>query len=688
MAPVVLPNLREFSSGPSHAAPRVDAGTAPASRSQFFSIFGRCLTGHGIPDFADVSSGGLNTGVSGPHPGPGLHHLRHGKALLDGNASSEDPDARSSPSVLNSILSSGATPLAASTDTGVSPVTSADDPVGLILSSGIASGEPMPGDSTLSGETARGLTGADAGTNGFAAASGQPAGTDLSGSSAPAGSSSYHQDSQAQAPTLAFSPSSNTGDAPVRAVSDSVDAGLPNAGPGAAPASPVSNPWTGPDATAAAKPVRFSVLSSNDPASVPVPVSAGDAVTPPASGAQRAAAPASLLSGVAPATAVPPSSAQAGQTFRAAGSLHSTGPLSAANSSPANLATPQVQPAAVGAPGSSAQGVVAASRAVPAGTVMSANPGPVNAAGGPVGPAASARTVEAGMGTGVIAPSGNSVQRTNDGSTSQTLASSAPAQATVGQGHQAALTASVQPGQNNAATAASFASLSAAAGTGSTAGPVLVGSGTAHSGSASADSSSSGSPQQDNNGNKNAGSSPTDPTAALFTPPAPAHPAAPSSVAAVPDTSSMHRGLHAWDAVQNDEAPRSVSLASPNELHLSVHTAELGRVDLHATLHGDVVGATISVQKSDAGAAIAAGLPHLEHILHEQQIPVSHLSLTQGGSGMSQSNSSSHGQSGQHPRRTPWTGVTERTPDRPVAEAGPVSGETNRTLAGRLSIRA
>jgi flagellar hook-length control protein FliK len=219
---------------------------------------------------------------------------------------------------------------------------------------------------------------------------------------------------------------------------------------------------------------------------------------------------------------------------------------------------------------------------------------------------------------------------------------------------------------------------------------ILPGAGSAHSGNAGTDSSStSGGTQQDNAGNKAAGNSPVDPKTVLFQSPVPVHPPVTSAVAAGPDASSLHRGLHAWETAQNDEAPHTVSLASPNELHLSVHTAELGRVDLHATLKGDAVGATISVQKSDAGAAIAAGLPHLEHILHEQQIPVSHLSLNQGGAGAFQSNSQSHGQqTGQQPRRTPWTGMTERTQERLTEDSAPGLANASHIVAGRLSVRA
>jgi hypothetical protein len=78
----------------------------------------------------------------------------------------------------------------------------------------------------------------------------------------------------------------------------------------------------------------------------------------------------------------------------------------------------------------------------------------------------------------------------------------------------------------------------------------------------------------------------------------------------------------------------------------------------------------------------------LEHILHEQQIPVSHLNLNQGGAGTAHSHSQSQGQPGQQPRRTPWTGMTGRAPERPAVEAGPMPEGTSRTSPGRLSILA
>jgi hypothetical protein len=103
------------------------------------------------------------------------------------------------------------------------------------------------------------------------------------------------------------------------------------------------------------------------------------------------------------------------------------------------------------------------------------------------------------------------------------------------------------------------------------------------------------------------------------------------------------------------------------------------------------VGATISVQKSETGAVIASELPHLEHILQEQKIPMAHLNVQQSGAGMSQSQShsqsQSQGQTGGYPKRTPWTGLTGSGAARATEAAGSTPEAAPLTGSNRLNIR-
>ena len=100
MAPVALPNIRDFSSRQPQPAAPADAGTATAGASPFSLIFGQCLTSDGISDFAASLPGADPAGdVSTRQPG-GPHqrrHSHHGKGLLD--AGTPDSGELSGPSV-------------------------------------------------------------------------------------------------------------------------------------------------------------------------------------------------------------------------------------------------------------------------------------------------------------------------------------------------------------------------------------------------------------------------------------------------------------------------------------------------------------------------------------------------------------------------------------------------------------
>lgn len=655
MAPVALPNLRDFSSGHSPVSVPVDAGTALGGASPFSLMLGRCLNGSGIPDFSAAplesdSAAGTSGGTEGRSFGG--HHAEPG--FLDTNAGEADPDLSANASILSSISVAQPMPVRflSTDDVGVPPAHSAQSPAagGLRLvavpdsaSWPFASVAGSPG--VFEADT--GVASAEENTPSHNVAITPDADTLASGDV-------LHFDSASQpeisGDDLAVLPPQTSGAVPEKA-------GEASARPAVDPQSGMSAEMTAQSVGQGAPAVMPEVNSSSPQAfSAADPVSVLDP--------SRSLAAISTLAGRSLLTD--------GKTLSA---KISTGPMSQENTQvtalPAQPATIVTQASPVEAPAKSLSTSSAplaesasgrAARAVTVGAIPSGS-----LSGGEVSAAEMALSPESQSSSGLFV-TGHAVGpiRLNQRSSSPAVASAQNA---------------MPPGAGFPAPATNA--------TGSMTSSVVPETGIAHSGGSGADSSAtSGGSQQENSGSKGAGSLASDPKAVLFSAPAPVHTSVASGVTAAPDPSSLHRGLHAWDAIQHDDASRSTSLGSSNEMHLSMHIEELGHVELHATLHGDAVGATISVQKSDAGAALAAGLPHLEHILHEQQIPISHLSLNQSGAGMSQSNSQSHGQSGQQPRRAPWTGMTARATERPVEDPGQGPGNMSRIIPGRLSIRA
>lgn len=654
MAPVALPNLRDSLTGAPQLKP-ADAGRAPDAPSRFFSLFGQCLTGDLTSDPGLALPGNdLDPSAADRHSG---HHAHHSRAHAAPVAASPGPDPAglTSPSILNSIAASG--PASAPGILGGSSTGSAVSSIPATPGAPVSTQLLVPGApiSTLPAAPAQ--------------IAGKPAGLPVQPGPTAA---------DANAASLAAPGGSEPTQEPIQAGVD------PDQTPSVA--SSIS---------------RFSASAEAQSALPPVP-SMDFSIAAPAPALPQESSPSSSETGATVVTSAASSGPPPGARSLASLITPSvttaviSGPAAAAPTPAVSTRPTDVHPAApAGTPGQSGTVAASSSAGVPASPSPAVTPAPAPVAAS-VSASASAANSWSGIGHTASAPSGqaaapavpgaNGLPAVSDGNRSPVLPPSSQA-ASVSSGHHVVPLVTVQPAQNAGFALSANAAPASDPGVASAASPAVAGAAGSRSGGTGADSFS-GSPQQDLGGSKNASSPLPDPKAALVSTPVPANLAAPDGVVAPSDTSSLHRGLNAWDAVQNDESPRSVSLATPNELHLSMHTDELGRIDLHATLHGDAVGATISVQKSDAGAAIAAALPHLEHVLHEQQIPVSHLSLAQGGAGMSHSNSQSHGQAGQQARRTPWTGLADKTPDRPVEMIGTAPAAAERSIAGRLSIRA
>jgi flagellar hook-length control protein FliK len=67
-----------------------------------------------------------------------------------------------------------------------------------------------------------------------------------------------------------------------------------------------------------------------------------------------------------------------------------------------------------------------------------------------------------------------------------------------------------------------------------------------------------------------------------------------------------------------------------SQVRIAMQADQLGQVELRATLHGQQVGAAITVEKKEAHAAMAAEMPSLQQALEERQLRVGEVTLMQG----------------------------------------------------------
>jgi len=90
------------------------------------------------------------------------------------------------------------------------------------------------------------------------------------------------------------------------------------------------------------------------------------------------------------------------------------------------------------------------------------------------------------------------------------------------------------------------------------------------------------------------------------------------------------------DAAQQPTESRVVNVAQlagdqgHSQVRIAMQTDQLGQVELHATVHGEQVGAAITVEKKEAHAAMAAEMPSLQQALQDQQLRMGEVVLVQG----------------------------------------------------------
>ncbi|MGH9394462.1 MAG: flagellar hook-length control protein FliK [Terriglobales bacterium] len=120
--------------------------------------------------------------------------------------------------------------------------------------------------------------------------------------------------------------------------------------------------------------------------------------------------------------------------------------------------------------------------------------------------------------------------------------------------------------------------------------------------------------------------------------PAPAHPmaanpatAATSNLAPAAGPAASHAAaLATW---QSASVGNALSAAAGQQVQLAVRSDALGTVQLHATMHDNLLGATLAVDRPETHALLSATLPGLERTLNARQIQVGALQLQQQGAG-------------------------------------------------------
>jgi len=152
-----------------------------------------------------------------------------------------------------------------------------------------------------------------------------------------------------------------------------------------------------------------------------------------------------------------------------------------------------------------------------------------------------------------------------------------------------------------------------------------------------------------------------------------------------PMAGTVSEGMRGSDAVTNVQIAGNTS---QSEIHVAMQGEKLGGVELHARISGEQVGAAIVVEKKETHAALAVELPVLQQALHDKNLRVEHVWLTQGmPQGLDGGAADSFPGQGQNEARRPWQadGGVPIGPD-----SNPFSNEQETLFdeRGRLSVRA
>jgi Flagellar hook-length control protein FliK len=164
------------------------------------------------------------------------------------------------------------------------------------------------------------------------------------------------------------------------------------------------------------------------------------------------------------------------------------------------------------------------------------------------------------------------------------------------------------------------------------------------------------------------------------------------------ETVELSRGLQAWNGGDNAQTRlvQSANLGGnlrSSEMNIALQSGALGPVELRTRVTGDVVGASIGVERHDAHAAIVGDLPALHQALHDRQLRVGDLSVYQGslhsGGATGDGRPSQHRETtSQRPATAGWTSEQTATPPEIAAFSDSHDSGTLFDSNGRLSVQA
>jgi flagellar hook-length control protein FliK len=157
------------------------------------------------------------------------------------------------------------------------------------------------------------------------------------------------------------------------------------------------------------------------------------------------------------------------------------------------------------------------------------------------------------------------------------------------------------------------------------------------------------------------------------------------AAAATPAPLEVAHDSRAFTLVQS---ARLIERAASAEMRVGVQTPELGKIEVHASLRDNGVGATLSVERPDIQRMFAVELPSLNRALDRHHVELRSVSL------MSPMNDGTGGQdSGQQPapQRQSWPQADESHSGAQSARPSPsavAAVGASRWEEGRVNLRA
>lgn len=164
------------------------------------------------------------------------------------------------------------------------------------------------------------------------------------------------------------------------------------------------------------------------------------------------------------------------------------------------------------------------------------------------------------------------------------------------------------------------------------------------------------------------------------------------------EAAEMSAGLQAWNGGDNAQtrmvqSARLTGNLGASEMNVSLRADTLGAVELRTHVTGDLVGASISVERHDAHAMLSNDLGTLHQALNDRQLRVGDVKVFQGAFGSdataADSQSSPRREMGpQQQQSTNWTSGPALSSAALAATADRSDSKTLFDSNGRLSVRA